>query len=210
MAVRMLTAASVNRVVGEFWDLLVEVRDRCGAPIATDVPVLTIDLPDGETDTPPVESIGGGGYYVAHTLTMPGRHLATWTTVDNGTAVFAAYATDTVTGPGMPGLDDLRGDPEDDEDEGYLGPTSWTDAEVQDALDAEAAAQRVVCEVPAAFPADLRQALLRRVARNLALRKLPLAVLRGDADAGTPDTTVPGSDPEVRRLERPYRRLVIA
>jgi hypothetical protein len=43
------------------------------------------------------------------------------------------------------------------------------------------------------------------VARNLAMRGLPVAVLRGDGEAG--DTILPGRDPEVRRFEAPYRRL---
>lgn len=58
---------------------------------------------------------------------------------------------------------------------------------------------------PLPYPADLAEAVCRRVARNLALRNLPLAVLRGDAEAG--GNTLPGKDPEIRRLEGPYRRL---
>ena len=57
------------------------------------------------------------------------------------------------------------------------------------------------------YPKDLRQALLRRVQRNLALRALPLAVLQGDAEAGS--TILPGKDLEVRRLEGPFRRLLV-
>lgn len=84
---------------------------------------------------------------------------------------------------------------------------SWSAADIQDALDAETAAQARVCRIPDPVPADLEQSLKRRVQRNLALRQLPLAVLRGDAEAG--DTVLPGSDPEVRRLERPFRRLKV-
>lgn len=94
----------------------------------------------------------------------------------------------------------------------YLGEDrgSWSDDELQEALDAESADQaaRVTYPVdadgdPVAAP-NLDEALKRRVARNLAMRRLPLAVLQGDADAGS--TTLPGSDPEVRRLEAPYRK----
>ncbi|GIF71905.1 hypothetical protein [Asanoa siamensis] len=90
----------------------------------------------------------------------------------------------------------------------YLGETSWTEEEIQGALDAELAAQAKVCRVPVDMPADLAEAVKRRVARNLALRPLPLAVLQGDAQGGS-DTVLPGRDPEVRRLEAPHRKLVI-
>lgn len=58
---------------------------------------------------------------------------------------------------------------------------------------------------PVAYPVDLAEAVCRRVARNLALRNIPLAVLQSDAEGGP--TTTPGKDPEIRRLEGPYRRL---
>ncbi|HEY0700300.1 MAG TPA: hypothetical protein VGD43_21155, partial [Micromonospora sp.] len=120
-------------------------------------------------------------------------------TTDNGVVDFAAYALGATTEAGMPNADDVVD---------YLGPISATLDEVQGALNAEAAAQRSICRVGAVYPADLREALLRRVARNLALRSLPLAVLQGDAEAGS-NTVLPGRDPEVRRLEAPHRKLVI-
>ncbi|GAB3817460.1 hypothetical protein [Kribbella italica] len=92
----------------------------------------------------------------------------------------------------------------------YLGVTSASDEAIESALAAETAAQAVVCRIPAApedYPDDLAEALCRRVARNLALRKIPLAVLLGDAESGS--TILPGRDPEVRRYEAPHRRLVV-
>jgi hypothetical protein len=85
---------------------------------------------------------------------------------------------------------------------------TFSDAVLTDALNAEKAAQRARCRIPAAYPYDLGQALKRRVQRNLAMRSLPLAVLQGDADVGS-STFLPGDDPEVRRYERPYRRMVV-
>lgn len=90
----------------------------------------------------------------------------------------------------------------------YLGTNSWTDAEIGDALDAETAAQAKVCRIPDPMPADLAEALKRRVQRNLAMRPLPLAVLQGDAEGGS-STVLPGRDPEVRRFEAPHRKLVL-
>lgn len=92
----------------------------------------------------------------------------------------------------------------------YLGSTSASDERIDSALVAESAAQAAVCRIPVDpidYPDDLAEALKRRVARNLALRGLPLAVPTGDAEAG--NTILPGRDPEVRRLEAPHRRLVV-
>lgn len=99
----------------------------------------------------------------------------------------------------------------------YLGDTSWTDADVSGALAAELAAQAAVvrpayfldadAEGYRAYPADLGEALMRRVARNLAARAVPLSVAQGDAE--TAPAYVPRLDPEIRRLEAPYRRLVV-
>lgn len=88
------------------------------------------------------------------------------------------------------------------------GGASWLAADIQDALDAETAAQRTKCRIPDPMPADLAQALKRRVQRNLAMRQLPLAVLQGDAEGGS-TRILPSNDPEVRRLEAPYRRLKV-
>lgn len=94
----------------------------------------------------------------------------------------------------------------------YLGAdSSWDDAVVSAALAAEQAAQAARCRVPLpadSWPADLTEALLRRVARNLAMRALPLGLSTSIAEAAVATTRV-GSDPEIRRLEAPYRRLVL-
>lgn len=87
--------------------------------------------------------------------------------------------------------------------------------ELADVLAAEVELQAKVCRIPApgvppadTFPAPLRTALFRRVARALALKGIPLAVLQGDAEQG--NTVLPSNDPEVRRQERPYRKEVTA
>lgn len=90
----------------------------------------------------------------------------------------------------------------------YLGETSFVDADISQALAAETAAQANLCTIPVVYPADLAEALLRRVARNLALRGIPLAVLQGDSEANGP-SFLPGKDPMVRQYEAPYRRLVV-
>lgn len=91
----------------------------------------------------------------------------------------------------------------------YLGKSSYTDSQLEGALATEARAQRRKCRVPkdpaALWDEDLAEALCRRVARNLAMRGIPLAMFSGDADMG--GTIPPARDPEVMRLEGPLRKL---
>lgn len=84
--------------------------------------------------------------------------------------------------------------------------------QIQDALDAETASQAMKVTYPVdengdPVPApDLDEALKRRVARNLAMRALPLSVeIQNDFGPVRPST----SDPEIRRLEAAYRRRVV-
>jgi hypothetical protein len=203
MTVTALSSTNVERVLGAVWTLSVLVTDAdC---VATDAatPVVTVTLPAGTTATPAVERLAAGVYRSTYEVGTAGRYIARAVAAGYGAATFAAFVTATTAATAMPDVDDV-----DD----YLGGAtehSWSDAQLGDALAAEEAAQRRVCRVPAEYPADMREALLRRVAVNLAKRKLPLMVLQGDADAGTASGNVPANDSEVRRLERPWRKLVI-
>lgn len=100
----------------------------------------------------------------------------------------------------------------------YLGAIiANTDDEIQGALDSERVAQAKVCRIPVdadpaspqPYPADLAEALCRRVAHNLALRSLPLGIQANIADGAVSTNRVGGTDAEVSRLERPYRKLVV-
>lgn len=76
--------------------------------------------------------------------------------------------------------------------------------EITDAYAAEVADQANRCRVvPYAHP--LAEAIYRRVARNLAMRALPLGVQSDEFGS----TYLGGNDPEVRRLEGHYRRTVM-
>lgn len=213
MAVKIITGASANLPVGGVWEMTLQVTDSHGVGV-DDLPEVTVTLPGGGSATPTAEHVAGGLYRAQYVIAGPGRHTARAVTLMYGAADLTAYATAITPAAAMPTLEDLRGlDPDraDPEDLGYLGKNSFTDDEIQDALDAEAAAQRATCRVPAAYPADLRQALLRRVAVNLANRALPLAIVQGDGEMGGAGSAayLPGKDPQVRRLERPYPRLVM-
>lgn len=198
MAMRALSATADLLPIGGRWIIEVETTDDDGVLVDA-APTVTVTLPAGSTTNPTAELVETGVYRAAYEVGTAGRYIARVVAAGYGAADFAVYVTATTAGTGMPTTDDVAD---------YLGDSaaSWTTEELQDALDAEAAAQRSLCRVGAVYPADLRQALLRRVTRNLALRALPLAVLRGDAEGG--DTILPGRDPEVRRLEAPHRRLV--
>lgn len=92
--------------------------------------------------------------------------------------------------------------------------SSATDADIQDALDAEKAAQSRVCKVPdpevdwVDWPADLTQALKRRVGRCLAMRGLPLGSESLLTDNGV-GTYRPGLDVEIKRYEGPHRKHLV-
>lgn len=90
---------------------------------------------------------------------------------------------------------------------------------VASALASEVAAQAKVVRFPAdpeppaeplPYPADLAEALFRRVAHNLAVRPLALGVQVELSETAVASTRVGGVDAEVRRLEAPYRKRVVA
>lgn len=195
---RTLSFTSRTVETGAAWVLRVLVTDDVG-DTSGDVPTITVTEPDGtlvpvtaETTTCP--GVVRGVYYPA----VAGRHLAQAVHIDHGQVSWVANVMDVVPTDEMPDVDDYRA---------YAGETSATDAEIQQALDQEQAAQFGVCRVPATYPADLQGALMRRVQRALAIRHLPLAV-RESTD-GESQIVVPGRDPEVRRLEAPYRKVTV-
>lgn len=197
MGLRALTAASTDLPIGGQWVVVVETRNFDGY-LTSDTPAMVVTLPGGSIANVTFSTVTMGVYRATYTVGSAGRYVARVTTSDDALD-FAAYVTSNTSGVGMPTIADV---------DAYLGGPeehSWTDADLQAALNAESASQRAVCRVAAVYPADLREALLRRVARNLALRRNPLAVPQGDAEIAF----IPGRDPEVRRLEAPHRKLVI-
>jgi hypothetical protein len=194
MTVKALSGASVQQPIGGLWAIVVSIVDTDGYPV-DDTPDVTVTLPGGTTSTPTVETVTTGVYRATYTVGTAGRYIARVTSTGYGAADFACWVEATTAGTGMPDLDAV---------DAYLGDHSWSDDELQDALDAEAAAQRAVCKVGAVYPADLRQALLRRVQVNLFRRGLPGGV---QEVSDTQTAYVPGRDPEVRRLEGPHRKM---
>lgn len=196
MPVTAFSSVESQRPVGDQWPIVVDVRDFDGFR-TSETPVVTVTLPDGTTDTPAVESTIGC-WRAVYELAAPGRHVATVVTASFGQTDFVVEAVAATVAGAMPAVADVNA---------YLGANSWTPAEIAAVLAAEAASQRATCAVPAYYPADLREALLRRVVRTLGMRRAPLAQPVGDAEAG--GSVIPPYDPEIQRLERPHKRLLV-
>lgn len=188
-------------VLGSVVPLTFECFGTDGALAAPTTAVLTITLPNGTTVTPTLDNPDVGVYVLDYTPAAVGRHVAVF--VSTGAAAGAAADVFDVlaASAAIVTLADAKA---------YLGTSigSWTDPEILAALDAERSAQADICRVDDFTPA-LREALLRRVARNLAARGVPVVSVSSFDAGGSTVTRVPRTDPEVARLEAPYRRLVL-
>lgn len=199
--VELFTDPGVLVPAGGQWMLTVRTRDSQGYVTSSVTPALLVTLPN-DTTTAPIFTpwpVMPGGWQVAYATSVTGRYLAHISTPEDAVDA-AAYAVGPTSNTALPTVNDVAR---------YLkgAAASWSTAELQDELDAEAEHQQAKCGIRAAYPAPLRKALLRRVQRALAMRALPLATVQGDADGG--NILLPGNDPEVRRLEAPYRRLAV-
>jgi hypothetical protein len=192
--IKVISDLTADLMVGGEWGLLVCVQnpDREAVPGAT--VTMTITDPADVNTTPTVVDLGAGLYRTVVYPATAGRWTAHIASIYG-----AAYLTAYVLAPAVP--------PDVDDVDTYLLPHSHSPETLQLALDVEEQQQRDMCRVTP-YTANLRGALLRRVACNLARKALPLAVLQGDADSGS-SSVLPGNDPEVRRLEGSRRKLVM-
>jgi hypothetical protein len=199
-AVTAVSEQSATLDVGDEWLIVVATSDDDGLPQTATV-VAAITTPSGVTSTPTVTEDDTDATYTARfTVTEAGRHLAVASASGDvvGVVPFTMWAAD----PAVSAFPDV------DAVTLYLGDTSWSQAEISSALTAEAAAQRARCRIPAAYPADLAEALKRRVARNLAARAVPVATFTS-FDGQATSQRVPMLDAEILRLEAPYRRRTV-
>jgi hypothetical protein len=88
----------------------------------------------------------------------------------------------------------------------YLGEraSGWSDTQLANALASETSAQAAVVKAKALGKPDVVDALFRRVDCNLAMQAIPLGVQQ----SGDGFNTIGSNDPLVRRLEKPYRKVV--
>jgi hypothetical protein len=198
VTVTPISCTEAQRIVSDLWPLTVLVADADGFT-ASVTPTASVTLPDGSTATPTMTRTSSGDWRAEHTLTQVGRHVATVTASGYGSAGFWVEAVVVTPAGNLPSVADATT---------YLGSTSWSSQDIGDALAVEKAAQRARCTIPAYYPDDLRGALLRRVARNLGMRSIPLAQPVSDVEAGGPN--LPPYDPEINRLERPHWRFGVA
>lgn len=82
---------------------------------------------------------------------------------------------------------------------------SYSDEAIENATTAERELQQRACRVDP-LSAALFEALCRRVHRNLAMRAIPLGVQETGDGVGV---RLGSNDPEVRRLEAPYRKTAV-
>ena len=201
MVVR-LERESGTSVLGNVLVFGVTVADLDGDVTDAVTPTITVTPPTGAVTHPTPESVDVGEWRFTLTLAAAGRHLVV---ADAGspygldeTAVWCDALT---TSGQLPTVADWQ------EYAGGVLEIAWSDDEIAQALAAESAAQRARVRPSAIYSDDVREALYRRVTCNLARRRLPLGVQSGDSDAGP--IVIPLRDPEVRRLEAPYRRMPI-
>jgi hypothetical protein len=197
LAVNPYTDQSQSLDVGDEWVISVVTLDEDGDVTDATVTVV-VTKPSGATSTPTVTEDETGLYTARYTIADEGRHLAVATVSGDavGACPFTAFASSPTDADGMPNVSDVAV---------YLGDTSVSTDTMTDALAAEAAAQRARCKMPAVYSADLREALLRRVARNLAARAVPVATFTS-FEGGATTQRVPSNDPEIARLEAPYHK----
>lgn len=195
MGVEVLSGGGVTLSVGAVWELVIAVTDDCFPAAVT--PTVLVTVPAGPDVAATVEAYGGG-WKATYPTVSAGLHTALVQASPYGAVAVAALVNAVAGLAAWPTREDL---------DTYLREHSATDQELDDALAGERQAQFIACKIPGAYPADLRNALLRRCARYLALKGIPLAVLQGDGENG--NLILPGRDPEVRRLEGPYRRFVV-
>lgn len=187
--------------VGDTWLLAVELRDDVTDQLKDATLAVVVTRPDTSTSSPTAVKTSLGLWAAPYVLAAAGRHTAV-VTASGALVGVATFAVDAVAVGVVPTVAEVQA---------YLasaGPQSWPQADVAGALAAELAAQARTCRIPAEYPADLREALYRRVARNLAARAVPVASFTA-FEGGATSTRVPMKDAEMSRLEAPYRRMVV-
>lgn len=199
MTVTMDAGAQIDLAVGQLWTIRVR---------ASSLPVMVVILPDGTTESSILFAADGwlGDYVASFAPQDPGRYLAAITTLTDGvvtgSVVAQAFVAPITMNSQFPGAADL---------DKYLGEGQhgWTTEELEEAMAIESAAQRRVCRIPAAYPADLRGALVRRGARYLDMKRQMTSESSDGTDFEVPGRPPLGRDQEIRRLEAPWRKVVI-
>lgn len=172
--------------------------DSAGDAVSPSTATLTITLPDGTTATPSIteDADTTGLFELDYVPASAGGYSAVLATTGPAWADSRSFVV--VSGALYPlTLAEAKS---------YLGDVTATDAQVAQAVTVEQAAQARRCRVDD-FGPDLRDALLRRVARNLAAGWASAQF--SSFDGVSTGARVTATDPEIERLERPYLRWAV-
>jgi hypothetical protein len=191
--------SDITFTYGDTVDLEFVVLDLDGTPVAPATVTLTVTADGGAPVAVATTTPETGVYVAAYLPPTPGLlYTARLTYTGAATGVLERRWLVAALDPAALTVAQLRE---------YLVDTSASDSEIADALTAERFAQAARCRIDPYTP-DLLQALKRRVARNLAARRVPVASFTS-FDGGGTSQRVPTVDAEVRRLEGPYRRITV-
>lgn len=186
--------ASVD--AGAIASAVVEVTDRYGRAAADTLSVMVTDAAgDPVAATGVASRLQLGAYRIDVTGLVAGVDYRVWVT---GSDMWLTWAPRVDAGVDVPDLAYVKE---------YLrdGAAPWSDDEIADALATETGRQRDACTIPLAYPAQLREALCRRVQRNLAMRALPLAYrVDGEGQA----VRMSRHDPVIKEIEDHYPKAV--
>lgn len=189
--------------VGKAVPLRFLLTDAEGEPADASSYSLVMTRPDGSTEPLVATNDEAGDYRNDYFPQTPGRYVATFT--GYGENADAIEDTFDVAGAasGLLTLAQVRS---------YLSESGeqWSDEELTGALAAEQFAQARACRIDPYSP-DLLESLKRRVARNLAMRVIPIGIASGASfqTTGVGTKGFGNRDPEIRRLEGPYRKVPI-
>ncbi len=186
----------VGDTIAITWRVTHDVDGRCELVTPTTV-AATITHEDGGTldITAQLEEISTGVYVVGWVPAIPGRIVATPTTAGPGAGVTELVIDVQPRTLAFLGLAELRT---------YLGASGATDPEILDALTVEQNDQAEWCRIDPYTPA-LREALKRRVARNLHARRIPTAPISSYGQGVTGVVATTQLDAEIARLEASRR-----
>lgn len=202
--IKALSDTSIDLQLKDLWWMYVLVTAADGTPLLAANPVFTITSPTGDVIIADVDERGGGVYRTFTGVNDPGRWVCEVRKTGNGVANFVAYSSGVVVGTSMPTVDDVRNYADNSQSIG-----DWDDEDIQSVLDSEASQQRSRCDIGAIYPPDLFEALCRRTVLGLNRRSQLNAGDFAVGIAGTENQAFIPNDPEIRRLETPYKKVVM-
>jgi hypothetical protein len=195
---KALCNTSVDLMLNDVWVLDIESTDADGNLFNSD-PVVTVTSPSGVVTTPTVEALSLGRYRAVVTVNQAERWIAVAAASGYGTTSFSAYVQAVTLNAGLPDVDAVRA-------YGSISEDSWTDAEIQEVLDSEAAHQRRHCSIRGIYPPELAEALKFSVVQSLQTRS-SFSSTNADEYENPGNTRPAYRHPYVKRLEAPYRKM---